>query len=194
MTHDVHLEKFGVRLRPVRLEDAGFIVSLRNSPHVLPFVGDSAADVAGQEAWLQRYFERPNDWYFLVEIAAGSQVVGTIGLYDVDGKTGEWGRWITLPGIGAAPASAWLVLHFAFEVLKLEAALGHVVESNAKVLSLHERMGNPRIGFSDAPRVIGGQAVRMVAYRAARADWPRISARLDRYARMAEAQFEKQAP
>ena len=54
-----------MRLRPVRLEDAAFIVWLRNQEHVKGRVGDSATDVAGQEAWLKKYFTRAGDYYFI---------------------------------------------------------------------------------------------------------------------------------
>ena len=61
-----------MRLRPVRLEDAAFIVWLRNLEHAKGRIGDSATDVASQKAWLQKYFDRPNDYYFLIETLGGS--------------------------------------------------------------------------------------------------------------------------
>jgi len=50
MQHTMHLEGFGVRLRPVRMEDAAFIVWLRNLEHVKGKVGDSATDEGAQRA------------------------------------------------------------------------------------------------------------------------------------------------
>ena len=61
MHHTLQAEGFGVRLRPVRMEDAAFIVWLRNLEHVRGRVGDTALNVAGQEAWLKKYFEREGD-------------------------------------------------------------------------------------------------------------------------------------
>ena len=72
MRHDIHLEGFNLRLRPVRIEDAAFIVWLRNLDYVKGNVGDSAVDVVGQEAWLKAYFEREGDYYFIVETLGGS--------------------------------------------------------------------------------------------------------------------------
>ena len=57
----------GIRLRPVRLEDAPFIVWLRNLVHAKGRVGDSAEDIDSQERWLHAYFDREGDYYFLVE-------------------------------------------------------------------------------------------------------------------------------
>ena len=62
-----------MRLRPVRIEDAAFIVWLRNLDFVKGNVGDSATDVATQEAWLRAYFEREGDYYFIVESSGGSR-------------------------------------------------------------------------------------------------------------------------
>ena len=73
MQHTLQAEGFGVRLRPVRMDDAAFIVWLRNLDHVKGRVGDSAADAASQEAWLKAYFDRPGDYYFIIETPAGSR-------------------------------------------------------------------------------------------------------------------------
>ncbi len=186
MNHNVTVEHFGVCLRPVRLADAEFIVQLRNGPRVVGNVGDSAADAASQVTWLERYLERANDWYFIVETVRCRRPVGTIGVYDVAAAVGEWGRWIVTPGVPAGPASAWLALRFGFELLGLDTLLGHVVESNKAVLSFHRRIGNPAVGWSATPRIIGGKTVRMMEYRATKADWAIMSARLSRFARMAE--------
>ena len=63
-------EGYRIRLRPVRIDDAAFIVWLRNLDHVKGSVGDSAANTADQETWLKNYFEREGDYYFIVETQA----------------------------------------------------------------------------------------------------------------------------
>jgi RimJ/RimL family protein N-acetyltransferase len=189
MVHQVRVERYGLRLRPVRLEDAPFIVHLRNSPHALPFVGDSATDVFGQERWIKQYLERANDWYFILETSGRAQAIGTVGVYDVQGAAGEWGRWIALPGFGAGWGSAWLAFHVCFDVLRLEVVVGHVLETNSRVLSLYQRMGYPRVGVSPTPIIIRGTTVNRVVFRATRSDWARISANLDRYAKAAASRL-----
>lgn len=67
MKHNFSAESFGVRLRPVRLEDAAFIVWLRNLDHAVGRVGDSATDAAGQQKWLEAYFAREGDYYFIAD-------------------------------------------------------------------------------------------------------------------------------
>ena len=64
MQHSLQAEDFGIRVRPVRMEDASFIVWLRNLDYAKGRIGDSAKDIASQETWLQTYFQREGDYYF----------------------------------------------------------------------------------------------------------------------------------
>src|SRR4029079_16538469 len=107
MNHTVTTEGFGVRLRPVRMADAAFIVWLRNLQHAVGRVGDSATTTADQEAWLKNYFTRAGDYYFIIETARGL-AVGAYGIYDVRGTSAESGRWIIRPEVPAAIPSAML--------------------------------------------------------------------------------------
>ncbi len=186
MEHSVKVEAYGVRLRPVRMADAEFIVKLRSSPHAEGFIGDSAADVGSQEAWLRAYFERPDDLYFIIERGRDGQAVGTSGICDIQGTVGEWARWVIMPGVEAAPGSMWLTFHTAFDVLGLEILRALVVDSNTRMLSIHKKAGSTCLGISLVRRVIGGKSVNLVEFRIAKADWPRISAAIERYARIAE--------
>ena len=71
MQHTLHAEGFGVRLRPVRMEDAAFIVWLRNLDHVKGRVGDSAMDAAAAGSLVKAYFDRQGDYYFIIETLGG---------------------------------------------------------------------------------------------------------------------------
>ncbi|MGO8945150.1 MAG: GNAT family N-acetyltransferase [Syntrophobacteraceae bacterium] len=193
MDHSIIVQKFGIRLRPVGLSDAGFIVNLRNSPHALGFVGDSAQTEASQRDWLNSYFARPGDYYFIVELARNCQMVGTSGIYDIQDGSGEGGRWIILPGIPAAPASSWLTYHISFDILGLDVVRGTVVESNKNSISFHKKIGIHVPGDSK-PRIIAGEPVNMLEWRVTRAEWPLISANLTRYALIAEKVLAQDNP
>src|SRR5438445_12180367 len=107
MEYSTRVEGFGVRLRPVRMEDAACIVWLRNLDHAKGRVGDSATDVAGQRAWLETYFKREGDYYFIIE-TAGAIAAGAYGIYNVTGTSAESGRWVIRPDAPAAVPSAIL--------------------------------------------------------------------------------------
>jgi RimJ/RimL family protein N-acetyltransferase len=186
MEHKITLEKYAMRIRPVRLEDAAFIVRLRNSPHALGKIGDTAQDVSAQEGWLKKYFQRENDYYFIVEKMRDGRAVGACSLYDIQGGVAEWGRWVIEPRVPAASISMWLSFHAAFDLLGLQTLRFLVVEDNARMLSILKRIGAAWIGISPAPRVIGARSVRLAELRVGKAEWPRISEQLDAKASMDE--------
>lgn len=138
-----------MRLRPVRLDDAAFIVWLRNLDHVRGKVGDSATDVAGQEAWLKKYFEREGDYYFIAETPGGTPL-GTHGIYDVKGTSAEQGRQIMRPDVMAGVPTAVLATDLAFRILKLSELRGTSVSTNLSVHSLLRKSGFKQLGVMHA--------------------------------------------
>ena len=138
MRHDLRAEGFGIRLRPVSVEDAEFIHQLRCHPELENFIGPTVGGVEGQRVWIENYLSRSGDYYFCVERLDGTKV-GTVGIYNIDEKnqTAEWGRWILLPGSQAAPASMHLLYRIAFEELGLKELTCTVVEDNSSVVTIH---------------------------------------------------------
>jgi len=170
MQHSIVIADFGIRLRPVRLEDAAFIVWLRNLDHAKGNVGDSATDIASQEEWLGCYFQREGDYYFLMESTCGIPL-GTYGIYDVKNGEGESGRWIVRPKIPAAIPSVILAFEVAFERLGLNRLRAHTVSTNHRVLSLNRRLGFRQTKIHSAAQVIDGQAVDLIQFELRAADW-----------------------
>ena len=84
MEHSISLTCVRYRLRPVTLEDAAFIVELRSDPLLNRYLHEISPRVEDQVAWLERYFLRPDDYYFIVEDADSGKPQGTIGIYDVE--------------------------------------------------------------------------------------------------------------
>ena len=175
-----------MRIRPVRLEDAAFLVRLRNSPHALGKLCDTAQEVSAQEAWLKKYFQRENDYYFIVERMRDGRAVGACSLYDIKDDVAEWGRWVIEPRVPAASISMWLSFHAAFDLLGLKTLHFLVVEDNVRMLSILKRIEAGWIGIHPAARLIGSRSVRFAELRVEKAEWPRISAQLDAKASMDE--------
>jgi len=184
--HNITLEKYAMRLRPVRLEDAAFLVRLRNSPHALGKLGDTSQDVSAQEAWLKKYFQRENDYYFIVERIRDCRAVGACSIYDIHDGVAEWGRWVIEPRVPAASISMWLSFHAAFDLLKLKTLRFLVAEDNIRTLSIFKRIEAARIGIDPTPRVLRSRSVRLEELRIRRAEWPRVSAQLEAKASMDE--------
>ena len=178
MKHSLQLEGYGLRLRPVTVGDAQFIIQLRSHPRVLGTVGDTVPDVTNQRRWIESYFERNGDYYFIVETTTGKPV-GTIGIYDIVDGIGQWGRWIILPEVSAVGFSSVVLVHqVAFDVLGLTALTGSVVPTNEKVLGFHRRFGAEFTHVEPKSRCIRGEWVDMVWIRVQRVNWPGMFAKL----------------
>jgi len=178
MKHTIQLEGYGLRLRPVAVDDAGFIIQLRGHPQARRTVGATAPDVAAQQRWIETYYERDGDYYFIIETISGG-VVGTVGIYDAKAGTGQWGRWIIIPEMQFAAVSAAILAHrVAFEIIGLTTLVGSVVSTNKKVLSFHKRFGAEFTHVEPKSRMIDGEWVDLVWVRVQRSNWPTIFNRL----------------
>lgn len=185
MKHSLTAEGFGVRLRPVRLDDAAFIVWLRNLAHAIGRVGDSAADVTGQQQWLEKYFNRDGDYYFIVETPAGNPV-GTYSLYNRVGSRAEAGRWIMRPGVTAALPSGFVLCEIAFNQLQLSELVGSTVATNQSVLSLNRKLGWRQTRIEPAAQIINGQPADFIHFVLTPAAWAEARERLHPLAQLAE--------
>jgi RimJ/RimL family protein N-acetyltransferase len=190
MRHSIRAEGFGVRLRPVQMADAAFIVWLRNLEHAKGRVGDSAADATSQQNWLKAYFEREGDYYFIIETTGGIPV-GTYGLYNAGGGSAESGRWIIRPDVSAAIPSAVLIFDIAFNKLNLKEVRVTTVSTNRTVLSLNAKFGFRQTRVQQGAQVINGEPVDLVHFILTPQDWAKPGERLMPLARFAETQVKK---
>lgn len=185
MQYSIQLEDFGVRLRPVRLEDAPFIVWLRGLEHARGRIGDTTPDIAGQLTWLKAYFDRPGDYYFIIETERGIPI-GTQGVYDICGRSAEVGRWVIRPGVQAAIPSYVLILDFAFKQLALEELRATTIVSNRSMISLNRKVGFEQFHIEPRGRIINGQPVDIVHCRLRAETWFRSREVLVPMAKVAE--------
>jgi RimJ/RimL family protein N-acetyltransferase len=188
MDHSLQAEGYGVRLRPVRMDDAAFIVWLRNLSHAKGRVGDTSADVAGQEEWLKAYFAREGDYYFIVETPGGISV-GAYGIYDQVGNRAESGRWIIQREVPAAIPSAIVGIDLAFKVIGVEELRASTVSTNHPVLSLNRKFGFEQVMIEPGARNIGGKPVDLVHFVLYPRQWAAARARMVPLASQAETQI-----
>lgn len=141
MRHDLRRDGEAFRLRPAEIEDDAFILSLRTDPTLSQFIGATDASPERQRAWMEAYFGRPGDYYWIIEHRASGRADGTIALYDVTEGRGEWGRWILRPGSLAAVESVLLLSDVAFEDLGMAEIYCRTTLANHKVVAFHDGMG-----------------------------------------------------
>lgn len=188
MKHSFQIEGFGVRLRPVKMEDAGFIVWLRNLEHAKGRVGDSARDVAAQEAWLESYFQREGDYYFVIETLSGKPV-GAYSIYNITGESAESGRWVIQPDVPAAIPSAMLAFELAFVKLGMKELRARTVATNQSVLSLNKKFGFHEVRIETGAQVIGGKSIDMVHFLLKAPEWAKTRPKMLPLAKYAEMQI-----
>lgn len=179
MRHDVNMTCERYRLRPVTLEDAPFIVKLRTDPLLSQFLHEISPRIEDQVAWLEAYFERAGDYYFVVEDCGSGVAQGTVGLYDVAASLSgaEWGRWILKRGSMAAVESAWMIYEAAFARLGLASLSCRTIVDNAKVLSFHDNFGARRIAVLEGYFLVRGERRSAVEHRITAEEWPALRGR-----------------
>lgn len=171
MKHQIVAERFGVRLRPVTMDDAQYIYQLRTTPELTRFIGEISDAYDVHIAWMESYFNREGDYYFIIELISGIKT-GAISIYDVKDESANWGRWIIDKAYPVAPASAWLMYSIAFNVLGLSSVCSNTVIDNKQTVSFHDRCGIPRIRIESKALTIGGTAYDTVIHQATRELWP----------------------
>lgn len=138
-------------LRQVRLKDAFFIADLRSEPGVYEFLSsDSPITLDQQERWLLNYFDSKDGFYFIIENSILDRSVGTISIYDVneEKREAEFGRYISLNSVNAIEAE-YMLLQFAFDVLKLNSLYCRTADRNIKVWKQHLSFGFRDVGFEE---------------------------------------------
>lgn len=179
MLHSICLTCVRYRLRPVALEDAPFIVALRTDPLLNRFIHEISPRIEDQVAWLDRYFLRPGDYYFIVENADSAEPQGTIGLYNAasDSSCAEWGRWILKGGSMAALESAWLIYEAGFSKLRLASLCSRTLAENCGVVSFHDSFGACRAAVLEQHFIIRGEPKSAIEHRVTAVEWPMLRAR-----------------
>lgn len=101
-------------------------------------------------------------------------------------------RWIISPSIPAAPASAWLIFHVAFDILGLSEVYSNTVIDNASVVSFHDNCGISRTRMEPNGLCIKGVSYDLIIHTATKENWPSIQKKLGRPAALAERLFHEE--
>ncbi|MED3549811.1 GNAT family N-acetyltransferase [Cytobacillus praedii] len=185
MNHNIEVEKFGIKLRPVTFEDAAFIYNLRTDPDNSQYIGDTEQNISMQYQWLESYFKRENDYYFCIDLKDNKNV-GTIGIYNIKDGSGEWGRWVISKKYPVSPSSVWLIYEIAFNILNLNDVYCRTVIDNKKVISFHERCGLNTAGIEKNGVIIKGERKDLLIHTLDKSNYKKVQYRLEKSATFCE--------
>lgn len=185
MRHNLSIAGHAIRLRPVVDDDAPLVLRLRTDPKLGRYLHPTSDSLDEQLAWFARYYERPGDYYFVVERLDTGGAEGLISIYDIDFEAGcgAWGRWILRSGSLVAVESVWLIYRCAFEQLELRSVYSRTLAENAPVVSFHDSCGIRDRRLLPGHFDIGGQRRDAVEHRLDRQAWAEIGPRLENLAR-----------
>lgn len=186
MRHDLVFRGYAFRLRPISDADAALVVEMRSNAQLNKFLHATSRSVDDQIAWLARYYERPGDYYFVVERLDSGTAEGVISIYNIDAelRSGEWGRWILKSGSMAAVESALMIYRCAFEKLGLQEVFCRTVAENVATVSFHDSCGITDRSLLPGRFDLHGQHVDAVEHRVNVATWQRIQPRMEALAQL----------
>lgn len=127
------------------VEDAAFILSLRQHEGLNRYVSQVSPDLLEQQKWLRNYKKRESvrsEFYFIIR-DLDMNPLGTVRIYDLQSGSFCWGSWMVSPDAPRKTAieSALCVYEFAFYTLGFSQAHFDVRNLNKKVIKFHKRMG-----------------------------------------------------
>lgn len=127
-------------LEKIKLDDAQDIINLRNQSRIRRFLSNNSdISLSDQILWQTKQSVCDNDYYYKI-IGQDGEFSGTISLYNIENRKGEFGRYICVDPIFAIDSELCL-LKFGFEILGLEVIYCRTIFDNEKVWKQHRKFG-----------------------------------------------------
>jgi len=131
-----------IDLRPVEIDDAEFILSLRIDPKLNQYLSPVENDLEKQREWIKNYRLYSRDLYYIIQNKE-QKSVGTIRIYNIQGNVFCWGSWIVVFEARkyASFESAFLLYRYAFLGLGLNKTDFDIRKDNKITLNFHHKFG-----------------------------------------------------
>ena len=108
-----------VDLRSITLDDAEFSYNIRADKRNRETVGQLAPSLEAQKDYIRWQMREPNDYYFVVLNKKGDRI-GLVGIYDIHGNIGEFGREVNVGEPAEIMEVGVVMSDFCMNVLHLE--------------------------------------------------------------------------
>ncbi|HMC87559.1 MAG TPA: GNAT family N-acetyltransferase [Chitinophagaceae bacterium] len=129
--------------------DAAEVVQLRNDPANNKFLFQKEMTVSDQLEWIRKNRNRNDSKNFKVT-DSHHVFKGTISIYNIANKRGEFGRYIVTNQINAIEAE-YLLLKICFEMLELNAVYCQTNMDNKTVWGQHVKLGFKETAVKEVP-------------------------------------------
>lgn len=128
-----------VDLRSCNEDDAEFTRAIRKDPEFVKYLPLIDNTIEEQKIWIRHQREKPGDYFFVVWDKNNNRI-GTISIYDVNGKRAESGR-LAIKGSNPFQAIEAQILsfRFAFDVLGLECIDGYIYAENDRAIRFNRQ-------------------------------------------------------
>lgn len=138
------IERYGIKFRFVEVEDAEFILGLRNDARLGKFLSKTSNALSDQENWIEKYKEREKldeEFYFVVEDLTRTRY-GVTRISELkEGTAFELGSWLfsrESPS-GMAIKADIIAKEIGFDQLGFKTCKFNVRRENTSVLNYHLR-------------------------------------------------------
>lgn len=137
-----------IRLRAIEYDDLPLLVDWRNNPEIYTnFYEHEPLSIAMQQKWFEKFLQRSDEKFWIVETCQDSRPIGTIALVDIDwrNRRAEIGRVLIVPpefrGGGFGMELFGLLLEYAFEHLNLNRLHLDVFAENQTAVAFYRKVG-----------------------------------------------------
>lgn len=138
----------GVKIRPLKIEDAKTSYKWRNDNEVFKYTGNTYDNYILYETeleWIKRVIKNTDEYRCAIEI--DGTYVGNIYLTDIKEGSAEYQIFIgekAYWGKGVAAEASRQILEYAFGELKLHSVFLNVRKQNTRAIGLYEKLGFTR--------------------------------------------------
>lgn len=137
-----------VKLRSVSVDDAGFIVAIRNDKEINSFIHPTPTDIGLQIQWIRDQIQREGDYYFIMRDVMDNTPIGLLSIYNISKEgNAEYGRWISRGGALQNVEAVTLLFDFAFSELDIKQIYMLTMEENHKVRHFWKSFGARDMGI-----------------------------------------------
>lgn len=181
MGRSTTVEGPGSVLRPMRIDDAAFMLDLRRRPTRNRFIHETDPDLERQRAWIADKLSCVDDLTYILVSKVDGRPRGAISIYEIDvrRRMARQGRWLTAPGSRCVAEFALLGYELIFEVLGIEVIYAKIPAPHKTVIAFQERLGARLIDAEPEHTTVPGGVLRLLRYELSAAVWPKVKAELE---------------